>query len=123
MAELLVSEVLVDSTNTYPATIETNGLLVPWEVFDELGVSVANRDKADAIIVALLKALPAKYPVVARETDPSISITANISRGFNDTQVDGNGVATEYDAFEVSVNLYALSQGVTLDPSKFVTSQ
>ena len=122
MTELTIAQVFNTADTLNPATEEVNGLLIPWEVFDELGVSVENRDQADAIFSALLKLGALKYPVSGREADFNVSITGLLERGTSDVQFDENNNTLDFDNFIFTFNLYRPSEEVDLDPDGFVTS-
>ena len=96
-------------------------MLIPWELLDELGVSVDNRDKADAIAAALVKQIALAYPVANREADFNISVTGLIERGTNDVQFDNDGNQFDFDNFTATINLYRPSEAVELSPNNFVT--
>ena len=122
MTEPLISDVFNTTDTLNPATVETNGLLIPWEVFDELGVSLENRDQADAIFSALLKLGATKYPVSARDTDFNISITGLIERGTTDVQFDAGNNTLNFDNFTATFNLYRPASEVDLDPDTFIAA-
>ena len=119
MAEQPTTEILTGSDGTVYGESNADGILLTWAGLDALGVSEENRDKADAVVVALLKMIANAYPSSKREADKDVSIVAAISRGQSDFQVDDQGNQTDYDTIEVTFNLYSLIESIELDPGQF----
>ena len=119
MAERTLAESIKTEDGTSVATITPEGLLIEWEILDEVGLTEAYRDKGDSVWVALLKVLAREYPVSARDGDKTISITAIIAPGTPESEFDSEGNETRYSQYTLTAGMFHLEEPVSLDPSKF----